>query len=75
MIADNLFNIAMFVFVMMSIGLVLTFLEFRFGAPRRQQDRADRNKESDDWDGPVSWVNSTLGAIYKHGVSLERELH
>ncbi|WP_443630478.1 hypothetical protein ABXT60_12765 [Candidatus Njordibacter sp. Uisw_056] len=48
MIADNLFNIAMFVFAMMSIGLVLTFLEFRFGAPRRQQDRADRNKESDD---------------------------
>jgi hypothetical protein len=48
MISDNLFNIAMFVFVMMLIGLVLTFLEFRYGAPKRQQERAERNQKSDD---------------------------
>ncbi|MBT4239718.1 hypothetical protein N8460_07165 [Oceanospirillaceae bacterium] len=43
MISDNLLPIAMFVFVIMMIGLVLTFIEFRYGEPKRQQDKADRD--------------------------------
>ena len=46
MISDNLLPIAMFVFVIMLIGLVLTFVEFRYGEPKRQQDRADKKAES-----------------------------
>ena len=46
MISDNLFPIAMFVFVIMMIGLVLTFIEFRYGEPKRQQDKADRIADS-----------------------------
>ena len=48
MISDNLLNIAMFVMFMMLIGLVLTILEFRYGEPKRQQERAERNQESAD---------------------------
>jgi len=48
MIADNLLTIAIFVFVMLLIGIVLTFLEFRYGEPKRQQERAERNKRSKD---------------------------
>jgi hypothetical protein len=46
MIADNLIYIALFVFVVMAIGLVLTFIEFRHGEPKRQQERADRGPNS-----------------------------
>lgn len=46
MISDNLLPIAMFVFMIMLIGLVLTFVEFRYGEPRRQQDRADKKAAS-----------------------------
>jgi hypothetical protein len=46
MISDNLLPIAMFVFAIMLVGLVLTFLEFRYGEPKRQQDRADRKQNS-----------------------------
>jgi hypothetical protein len=46
MISDNLFSIAVFVFIIMMIGLVLTFIEFRYGEPKRQQDRADRKAEA-----------------------------
>ena len=45
MISDNLFPIAVFVFIIMMIGLVCTFIEFRYGEPKRQQDRADRKAE------------------------------
>ena len=48
MIADNLLGIAMFVFVIMFIGLVLTFLEFKYGEPKRQQERAERKQRSKD---------------------------
>jgi hypothetical protein len=33
-----LFLVAVFVFVMMSIGLFLTVLEFRYGQPRRESN-------------------------------------
>jgi hypothetical protein len=43
MISDNLLPIAIFVFIIMMIGLVLTLIEFRYGAPKRQQDEAGSN--------------------------------
>jgi phosphotransferase system glucose/maltose/N-acetylglucosamine-specific IIC component len=46
MIADNLIYIAIFVFIIMFIGLVLTFMEFRYGNPKRQQERAEKNPDS-----------------------------
>ena len=46
MISDNLFHIAVFVFIIMMIGLVLTFIEFRYGEPKRQQELADRKAEA-----------------------------
>ena len=46
MIADNMIYIAIFVFVVMVIGLVLTFMEFRYGEPKRQQERAERDPSS-----------------------------
>lgn len=39
------FAIAVFVFVLLVIGLVLTVIEFRTGSPRRQQKRAERRRE------------------------------
>lgn len=39
------FAIAIFVFVLLVIGLVLTVIEFRTGSPRRQQKRAERQQE------------------------------
>ena len=48
MITDNLLGIAMFVFVIMLIGIVFTFLEFRYGEPKRQQERAERKQRSKD---------------------------
>lgn len=33
-------GVAVFVFVMMMIGLVLTVIEFRFGQPRREHEEA-----------------------------------
>ncbi len=46
MIADNIIYFAVFIFVMMIIGLVLTVLEFRHGQPKRQQLEAERNPQS-----------------------------
>ncbi|MFT5502922.1 MAG: pilus assembly protein TadC [Gammaproteobacteria bacterium] len=46
MIAENLIYIAFFVFIIMAIGLVLTFIEFRYGEPKRQQERAALNPGS-----------------------------
>lgn len=46
MIADNILYIAIFVFVTMVIGLVLTVMEFRYGSPRQQQREADRNVQA-----------------------------
>ena len=34
------FAVAVFVFVMMAIGLVLTVVEFRYGQPRREVENA-----------------------------------
>jgi len=53
MIADNLIYTAIFVFVIMFIGLVLTFIEFHYGAPKRQQERAKKNPESAGGDRPA----------------------
>lgn len=39
------FAIAVFVFVLLVIGLALTVIEFRTGSPRRQQKRAERRRE------------------------------
>ena len=42
------FWIAVFVFVLLAIGLVLTVIEFRTGSPHRQQMRAEiRDEERD----------------------------
>jgi hypothetical protein len=38
------FGIAVFVFALLMLGLVLTFMEFRHGEPRRQQKRAERRQ-------------------------------
>lgn len=46
MISENLLPIAMFVFAMMFVGLVLTFLEFRYGEPRQQDEKAAKNKKN-----------------------------
>ncbi|MFA9418821.1 MAG: hypothetical protein ACERLB_01620 [Gammaproteobacteria bacterium] len=46
MIADNMIYIAIFVFIVMVIGLGLTFMEFRYGEPKRQQERAERDPSS-----------------------------
>lgn len=46
MIAENMIYIAIFVFVVMVIGLVLTYMEFRYGEPKRQQELADRDPGS-----------------------------
>lgn len=40
-----IFFIAVFVFVLLVTGLVLTVIEFRTGSPRRQQKRAERRRE------------------------------
>ena len=34
------FSVAVFVFIMMAIGLALTVLEFRYGQPRREDENA-----------------------------------
>lgn len=39
------FAIAVFVFVLLVIGLVLTVIEFRTGSPHRQQKRAEARRE------------------------------
>ena len=39
---DNLLIIAMIVFALMFIGIVLTVLEFKKGAPQEQQDQETR---------------------------------
>jgi len=44
MIQENLIFIAIAVFVMMSIGLVLTVLEFKYGQPKRQVEENIPNK-------------------------------
>jgi hypothetical protein len=34
----------------MFIGLILTFMEFRYGKPKQQQERADRDRKSNSAD-------------------------
>jgi hypothetical protein len=46
MISDNLLPIAIFVFIIMMIGLVLTLVEFRYGEPKRQQEQAERKSDA-----------------------------
>jgi hypothetical protein len=36
MISENLLYIAIAVFIFLLVGLILTVVEFRYGAPRRQ---------------------------------------
>ena len=44
MIQENLLLIAIAVFVLMSIGLILTILEFKHGEPKRQDEGQIPNK-------------------------------
>jgi hypothetical protein len=44
MIQENLLFIAIAVFVIMSIGLILTIVEFKYGQPKRQVDEQMPNK-------------------------------
>ena len=46
MIVDNLIYFAIFVFVMMVVGLLLTVLEFRYGKPSAQQEAAEKRPET-----------------------------
>lgn len=56
MIVDNLIYFAIFVFVMMIVGLVLTVREFRYGNPKQQQEEAEKNP------GAVAdFTDSTVG--------------
>jgi len=48
MIESNLLYIAILVFVLMLIGLVLTALEFRHGAPHRQEEEAQKKVQKSD---------------------------
>ena len=43
MIAENLIYIAVFVFIVLVIGLVLTYVECEYGEPKRQQAQAARD--------------------------------
>ena len=45
MIADDLILYAVGVFVLMSIGLGLTILEFSYGEPKRQQEKSEKERE------------------------------
>ena len=44
---ENLIFIAITVFFLMIVGLVLTALEFRFGEPHRQEEKAEHRAEHD----------------------------
>jgi hypothetical protein len=44
MIQENLLLISIGVFVLMSIGLILTILEFKNGEPKRQDEEKIPNK-------------------------------
>jgi len=46
MITDNIIYFAVFVFVLMIIGLALTILEFRYGQPKQQQLKAEKNRQA-----------------------------
>ena len=46
MILENLFHVAILVFVLMLVGLVLTLMEFRYGEPKQQQDLASKDTGS-----------------------------
>lgn len=37
---ENLIYIAIIVFLLMLVGLIVTMVEFRYGAPRRQEKNA-----------------------------------
>jgi flagellar basal body-associated protein FliL len=43
---ENLIFIAITVFILMIVGLVLTALEFRSGAPHRQEQEHKQNPQS-----------------------------
>lgn len=53
------FSVAVFVFVMMAIGLALTIFEFRYGQPRREDEktRVSRSTRSHPA-GAASWAES-----------------
>lgn len=56
MIIDNLIYFALFVFVMMIVGLVLTVIEFTQGDPKHQQKAAELNPRS-----VADFKDSTIG--------------
>lgn len=59
--SDTLFfSVAVFVFVMMTIGLALTILEFRHGQPRREAENAPEkvNAPHSHRARPELWVDS-----------------
>lgn len=50
MIESNLLYIAILVFALMLVGVVLTVLEFRYGAPHRQEEEARKKAQESDTD-------------------------
>ncbi|MGB5708144.1 MAG: hypothetical protein WBM41_15090 [Arenicellales bacterium] len=48
---------AVLVFVLMLIGLVLTAIEFKFGAPRKQEEAAKAKKSERNAPGLGQYVN------------------
>jgi hypothetical protein len=46
MIAENLIYVAVLVFILMAVGIVLTIIEFRYGAPKRQQEQGEKDTGS-----------------------------
>ncbi|MGD8784347.1 MAG: hypothetical protein PVF28_07295 [Thioalkalispiraceae bacterium] len=44
---ESLLFIAVFVFLLMIIGLIMTAVEFRYGAPRRQAREKRRHAQSE----------------------------
>ena len=54
------FSVAVFVFVMMAIGLALTIVEFRYGQPRREVKNAPEkvNAPNSHRERPELWAKS-----------------
>ena len=56
MIVDNLLYFSLFVFILMIIGLVLTVLEFKYGQPKLQEQKAKQDPQS-----VADFKDSTIG--------------
>ena len=55
----NLLAVALFVFVMMLIGLGLTIWEFRYGQPRREAQQADTKQKATTFNASVATARPT----------------